>query len=125
MDAGPTLFTAIGITLVIIVVVQLGLYNMRKRHKEAYPKLWDAFKKAVKEKNQLEIIRIGNELIYNTYLLQEHLSIIHKTAIELEKKDAQFESLRLNAYNKQLHYNRPLPGAFSSGGVEQTWFRRN
>lgn len=40
-------------------------------------------------------------------------------------KDAQFESLRLNAYNKQLHYNRPLPEAFSSGGVEQTWFRRN
>ncbi len=122
MDAGPTLFIALGITLMIAVGIQIGLYNMRKRQKLVYPELWKEFETAVKNDLYTDIISVGNKLIYNKYLLQEHLTIIHQTAIKLEKEHTQFKSLRLNAYNKQLHYDRPLPEIGSSGGVKQSWF---
>ncbi|NVK66247.1 MAG: hypothetical protein HWE22_16770 [Flavobacteriales bacterium] len=122
MDAGPTLFIALGITLMIAVGIQIGLYNMRKRQKLVYPELWKEFETAVKNGLHTDIISVGNKLIYNKYLRQEHLTIIHQTAIKLEKEHIQFKSLRLNAYNKQLHYDRPLPEIGSSGGVKQSWF---
>ena len=122
MDAGPTLFISLAVIVIIGVVINLGLYNMRKRQKRVYPALWQSFEKALEEEAHDDIISIGNELIYNAHLLQKHLTIIHETAIELEKKDPKFESLRLNAFNKQLHYDRPLPEIGSSGGVKQSWF---
>lgn len=122
MNAGPTLVISLAVILTVGVAINIGLYNMRKRHKRIYSELWQSFEKALEKEAHDDIISIGNELIYNAHLLQKHLTIIHETAIELEKKHPKFESLRLNSFNKQLHYDRPLPGIGSSGGVKQSWF---
>ena len=107
--------------VLVFVLIQIGLFQNRKKQKMEYPKLWAEFESSKKLNAYTDLIAVGNKLIYNKNLSQEHLTIIHETAIELEKRFPEFEALRLNAYNKQLDYNRTMPSAWSSGGIKQTW----
>jgi hypothetical protein len=104
-----------------IILVQVYLYYDRKKQRANYPILWQEFEACIKFKVYNGILLSGNKLVFNKHLSQEHLTIIFKTAAELELKFPEFIELRLNAYNKQLHYNRTFPEVGSSGGIKQTW----
>lgn len=121
MDSGQTLFISLIGIILIGIIIQIGLFRNRKKQRLEYPKLWQEFESCKSSNVYTDLLIIGNKLIYNKYLTQEHLTIIHETAVELETSFSEFESLRLNAYNKQLHYNRTMPEAWSSGGIAQTW----
>ena len=118
-------FTILTVTIILIIVsgilIQVFLYRDREKQKKLYPILWKEFEANVTFNAYADILKTGNELVFNKYLSQEHLTIIYELAIELEKRFPEFKSLRLNAYNKQLHYNRPIPSPWSSGGIKQTW----
>ena len=105
-----------------IILVQVYLYFDRKKQRTNYPILWQEFEVCIKFKVYNGILSTGNKLVFNKYLSQEHLTIIFNTATELELKLPEFKELRLNAYNKQLHYNRTFPEIGSSGGIKQSWF---
>ena len=121
MDSGLTFTISMLLIVLVFVLIQVALFQNRKKQKTEYPKLWAEFESCKKLNAYTDLIAVGNKLIYNKYLSQEHLTIIHETAIELEKRFPEFEALRLNAYNKQLDYNRTMPSAWSSGGIKQTW----
>jgi hypothetical protein len=121
MDSGLTFTISIIVIVLVFVLIQLGLFQNRKKQELEYPQLWEKFESCKKLNAYTDLIAVGNKLMYNKYLSQEHLTIIHETAIELQKRFPEFEALRLNAYNKQLDYNRTMPSAWSSGGIKQTW----
>lgn len=124
MNDADILLTVAIITVFFIGITQLWLYNDRKKQSLAYPKLWEEFETCKKFNSYNDLLSVGNKLVFNKYLTQNHLDIIHNTALELEEMFPEFESLRLNAYNKQLHYNRTLPQTGSSGGIKQTWSKK-
>jgi hypothetical protein len=124
MDSGQTLFISLFLILVVAIIIQLGLYRNRKKQRLEYPKHWEEFETCKKHNEYDDLIIVGNKLIYNKFLSQVHLEIIHSTAVSLEDEFPEFKSLRLNAYNKQLHYRRTLPQSGSSGGIKQSWSER-
>lgn len=93
----------------IAIFIQVLLYRMRKRHRAEYRQLWADFERLIKTHNYNDIIETGTKLVYNNSLKSAHLNIIHKMAVELESKHPEFEKLKSDAYNKQLHYARELP----------------
>lgn len=108
--------------ILLIIIIQIYLFYDRKKQKSEYPIFWQEFERCLKFKDYNGILTVGNKLIFNKYLTQEHLTIIYNLTVELEIKFPEFEELRLRAYNKQLHYDRTLPEVGSSGGIKQTWF---
>lgn len=106
MDNGTKLFVSLLITLFLGIIIQVALYQNRKKQKEEYPGLWKQFELVKKQKSHNEMIEIGNKLIYNKYIPTQHLRIIQKTAEELESKIPEFKELRINAYDKWIHQTK-------------------
>ncbi len=114
MSTGAEIFVTILMIALGIVAVQVFLSRLRQKEKKVYPEIWSQFHASVKMGLNEEILCLGNELIHNSSLTQKDLTDIHDIAIELSKKDARLENLRLNAYNKQLYFNRLFSKTFDS-----------
>ncbi|MFK7787323.1 MAG: hypothetical protein AB8B56_19525, partial [Crocinitomicaceae bacterium] len=106
MNDADVLLTVAIVTAVFIGLVQLWLYYDRKKQRLVYPVLWKEFETCKKFNSYTDLLSVGNKLVFNKHISRAHLDIIHSTAVELEARFPEFESLRLNAYNKQLHYGR-------------------
>ena len=116
-----TLFICLGIILLIAISIQIVLRRIRGRDKNSINEDWKKFLHASSKNNIGEIKYYGDKLIWNKYLKQNQLTKISEVvAIKIEKYP-ELEKLKLDAYNKQLHYNRLFPGSGSSGGIKQSW----
>ncbi len=121
MDNG-TVFTLIIIAIVALMIV-LNFFVLRKykRDMDKIDDQWNAFLEAVDREDVDKIQLYGDKLIWNTDLKQEQLSTI-KEVVELHLEDnPALEQLKLDAFNKQLHYDRNIPSPGSSGGKPQSW----
>ena len=95
------LFITFGLALFVGLLIQYFLWKSRKKDKNAIKDDWKKFLNASAKNNIGEINYYGGRLIWNKYLKQEQL--------------------KLDAFNKQLHYNRTMPEIGSSGGRKQSW----
>ena len=89
--------------------------------KQTLPENWDKFKAAIAKNNIYEIKYFGDKLIWNKYLKQYQLTKIIEIVDSKIERYPELEQLKLDAFNKQLHYDRPLPSSGSSGGKKQSW----
>lgn len=93
------------ITLIIAGAAQVIFHRQRKRHAVEYSLIWERFDAIKDTRNYNEIIELGNRLVFNTSLNEEHLKIIYYTAIKHKQWHPDFETLKLNAYNKRLDWD--------------------
>ena len=105
MDNGIVLLLTFLITALFIVVVQIMFYRQRKRHASEYSSIWEQFDSIKDTRNYGDIIELGNKLVYNKSLKPEHLKVISLIAIKHDQWHPDFETLRLNAFNKRLDWD--------------------
>lgn len=121
MNNGMILFITLGLICLGIILVQYFLWKSRAKDKETIHSDWESFLKASSKNNIQELNYYGDKLIWNKYLKQKQLSEITRIVDSKIKVYPELEQLKLNALNKQLHYNRILPTSGSSGGIKQSW----
>lgn len=121
MTAGISLIQTLGALFLIVVLIQLFLRRNRKIDKKSIRTDWQLFLKASKSTDIPAMIKLGEKLIWNKYLTQAQLSNIMAVVDFHIEKHPELQKLKLDAYNKQLHYDRILPESGSSGGIKQSW----
>jgi len=108
MTTGPSIFLFLSVLLFIAVTIQILLRRSRKKDKLSLDADWQNFLTASSTEDIEGINNYGDKLIWNKYLKQNQLTQISKV-VELNiDKYPELKKLKLNAYNKQLHYNRTL-----------------
>ena len=122
MKGGTELFISLGIIFIIAIYINILLRKNKRKHQSSITRDWDNFLAAASENNIVEIKQYGDKLIWNTSLNQEQLSKITEVVEKNIDDYPELEKLKLDAFNKQLNFDRTLPGSGSSGGIKQSWF---
>ena len=122
MKGGTELIISLGIIFIIAIYINILLRKNKKKHQDSITHDWDNFLAAASENNIVEIKQYGDKLIWNTSLNQEQLSKITEVVEKNIDDYPELEKLKLDAFNKQLNFDRTLPGSGSSGGIKQSWF---
>lgn len=103
-----------GVSIVVILIltltlaVQLFLWNSRQKDRAIIEEDWTLFLEAAKESDILNINKYGDSLIWNKHLKQHQLTRIIEVVEANVETNPELKQLKLNAFNKQLHYDRGL-----------------
>ena len=98
------------------IIIQIYLWRKNKIDKENLSQDWITFLKASENSDIQLLIDSGDKLIWNKHLKQNQLTIIIEVVDSEIENNPELKKLKLNAFNKQLHYDRTLPYSGSSGG---------
>ena len=101
----------------LIVGIRLYLRKLSLKDKKELDPNWSAFIQAVDESNMANIDEYGSKLILNKHLTGTQLTKIIEVVDSNIEDFPELEQLKLNAFNKKLHYDRPLP---TQGGYTTT-----
>ena len=111
-------------TLSIISIIAIGIYYFmwkdRLNDKRNIEKDWQKFLKSESINDIKGIASNGDKLIWNKYLQDKQLDKIIDVVKNKVSDFPELKKLENNAFNKKLHYNRPLPYPGSSGGKKQS-----
>lgn len=102
--------------ITIIIAIRYFLWKSSQRALLIIDQDWEGFLKASASSNINRINLFGGKLIYNKHLKQAQLEKIIEVVDEHFEKFPELEDLKLKAFNKKLHYDRPLP---TQGGYLQ------
>lgn len=106
MSSGNILF----LTFYLTTIIGLAGYFLRqkgiKKQELDYPKDWNSFQLSCRINDEVEILRLGTELIYNKHLKLDHLNEILRIASEKKVLNSKFEKLEEDAYAKWIHYTK-------------------
>ena len=116
-----TLLYSLGIILIFSIIIYFFIRKDRLNDKRNLELDWENFLKSESLNDIKGIAENGDKLIWNKYLLNEQLDKIISVVNLLVSDFPQLEKLKLNAFNKKLHYNRTMPESGSSGGIKQSW----
>ena len=108
MTTGTSIIVTIAFILLIGTTIQFIIWRSNKRDKLSLDKDWMNFIDASTQSDIDLINEYGDKLIWNKHLKQEQLTIISEVVESKIEKNPKLEKLKLNAYNKQLHYDRTL-----------------
>lgn len=115
------LFYSLGIISLILLVIYFFIAKDRLNDKMNLEKDWQRFLKSEYLNDIKGIAFYGDKLIWNKYLLTEQLDKIIDVVNLKVSEFPELKKLENNAFNKKLHYDRPLPYPGSSGGKKQSW----
>ena len=95
-----TISVYLAVSLAFMLLVFYLLAKRRSRHQEKYPKDWDVFKDSL-DRNDIEAIRdLGNRIVWNDYLLQEHKEIIYREVGKRKGRHPELNELWGDVYFK-------------------------
>ena len=115
------LIYSLGIFTLISIGIYYFIWKDRLNDKNNLEKDWQTFLK-YESLNDIKGIAIcGDKLIWNRYLLPEQLDAIIDVVKSKVSSFPELKILENNAFNKKLHFDRPLPSPGSSGGIKQSW----
>jgi len=106
------LFVLFGLVFLLAILINLFIANSYKQQKENLDEDFEVFKTAIISNDIRLIKKVGNTLVHNKFLKQEQLKFISNEFEQRVDFDEEFKKLSLKAFNKQLHYDRPLPPDF-------------
>ncbi len=121
MNNGIILSVLFGLIILSIIVIQYFLWRSRMKDKASLEEDWRRFLESVDNDDVDKIRGAGDKLLWNKYLKQKQLTKITEVVKSKIDKHPELKELHLNAFNKQLDYNKTLPESGSSGGIKQSW----
>ncbi|WP_375238030.1 hypothetical protein [Aurantibacter sp.] len=114
------LFYFLGVIFIIALVIYGFIYIDRQNDKKNLKNDWEKFLKSVSLNDVKGIALNGDKLIWNSHLKNDQLNRIINIVNSRVSDFPELEDLKNNAFNKKLHYDRPLPYPGSSGGKKQS-----
>ena len=114
-------FLTIGIILTIGLLLHFLVYKSEKQDKAHLDGDFEQFTIAAAQKDVKQIHEKGRQLIFNKHLKQAQLTYITDEISKWKNHNEAMHKLNLEAFNKQLDYDRPLPSSGISGGKPQSW----
>ena len=115
------LFYSLGIISLVSIGIYYFIWKDKLSDKKKLEKDWQKFLKSESLNDIKGIASNGDKLIWNKYLLTEQLDQIIDVVNSRISDFPELKKLENNAFNKKLHYDRPLPYPGSSGGKKQSW----
>ncbi|MCF7559766.1 hypothetical protein L3X39_03885 [Sabulilitoribacter multivorans] len=121
MNTSNTLLIAVSVIVLVGILIQYFLWRDRTNDRKVLDEHWNKFLKSESFNDIKGIAFYGDKLIWNKHLTKGQLEKIIELVNSKVARYSQLEKLKYNAYNKKLHYDRPLPESGSSGGIKQSW----
>lgn len=110
------LFYSLGIISLISIGIYYFIWKDKQNDKNNLDKDWRRFLKSISLNDMKGIASNGDKLIWNKYLKTEQLDKIIEVVNSKLSDFPELKELENNAFNKKLHFNRPLPYLGSSDG---------
>lgn len=102
MNDAFILFSTLGITIIIGIIIQYFLWQQRIKERNSIDKDWEDFLKASSNEN-IELIKLYvDKLLWNQYLKKEQLDKISTVVDSNLEQDSELEKIRLEIYNKRI-----------------------